>query len=72
MCNNCGCSNIDLCSIVGMQPVGFCCSKCELDIEIEPYCANATEIKVGVEGGAYITIKKAPSQEKEAHPEIQN
>ncbi|MFX1238821.1 MAG: hypothetical protein ACFFAS_08755 [Promethearchaeota archaeon] len=29
MCNNCKCSSYDLCSIVGMQPIGFCCSKCE-------------------------------------------
>ncbi len=30
MCNDCNCDGYDMCSIVGMQPIGFCCSKCEL------------------------------------------
>ncbi|MBN1800967.1 MAG: hypothetical protein JW891_05630 [Candidatus Lokiarchaeota archaeon] len=29
MCNDCNCDDYELCSIVGMQPIGFCCSKCE-------------------------------------------
>ncbi len=28
MCNNCNCDNFDKCSIVGYQPIGFCCSYC--------------------------------------------
>ncbi len=72
MCNDCSCSSIDLCSIVGMQPIGYCCSKCELDVEINPSCAKANRITVRIEEGARIMIKKAASKEKAETPEIQH
>ena len=34
MCNDCNCDSSDLCSIVGTQPIGFCCGTCELFDEI--------------------------------------
>ena len=34
MCNDCHCDNYELCSIVGTQPIGFCCKKCDLYDEL--------------------------------------
>ncbi len=70
MCNDCNCDAIDLCSIVGMQPIGFCCSKCELWDE-QLTCMKAKESALESNGHDHVYIKINRKAKAES-PELQH
>ena len=46
MCNNCNCDNYDKCSIVGLMPIGFCCSMCDLYDEIHTCLKTKSKLPI--------------------------
>ena len=70
MCNDCNCENADLCSIVGMQPVGFCCNKCELwDENFTHMLAKDADLEANGHDHVYLKINKKAKTES---PELQH
>ena len=70
MCNDCNCENASLCSIVGMQPVGFCCSKCELwDENFTHMLAKDADLESNGHQHVYLKINRKAKVES---PELQH
>ena len=70
MCNDCNCENADLCSIVGMQPVGFCCSKCELwDENFTHMLSKDADLEANGHDHVYLKIKRKAKAES---PELEH
>ena len=50
MCKSCDCDNYEKCSIVGYQPIGFCCTICNQYIEHQPCIHECKEEESSLEG----------------------
>ena len=71
MCNDCSCDNVELCSIVGMQPIGFCCNKCELYDEMKT-CLKA-KMSIQLEGKHLLPQSFCiKMQKKTQYPELEH